>query len=173
MTKKLTAVLGLLVVLAMLVGACAAPAAAPAPAPADEAAATATEAAEGAATEAAATEAAAPTGELFRIALIMPSTTTDYSWSQSIYDGLKKVQEEMGGEGALEIAVTENMFQVADAGERHSRLRHRRLRPGDRPRRPVRHAAVRGGQGLPRHLVCLGHHHEYRIRRRADQRIRL
>ena len=45
----------------------------------------------------------------------MPSTTTDYSWSQSIYDGLKEVQAEMGGEGALEIAVSENMFQVADA----------------------------------------------------------
>jgi basic membrane lipoprotein Med (substrate-binding protein (PBP1-ABC) superfamily) len=114
MTKKLTAVLGLLVVLAMLVGACAAPAApAAAPAAATEAAAegTATEAAAQAATA----EAAAPSGGPFRIALIMPSTTTDYSWSQSIYDGLKKVQEEMGGESALEIAVTENMFQVADA----------------------------------------------------------
>ena len=115
MTKKLTAVLGLLVILAMLVGACAAPDA-PAAAPASEAAATATEAAAAdTATEAGTAEAAAPSGETFRIALIMPSTTTDYSWSQSIYDGLKKVQEEMGGEGALEIAVTENMFQVADA----------------------------------------------------------
>ena len=115
MTRKLTAVLGLLVILAMLVGACAAPAA-PAPAPASEAAATATEAAAAdTATEAATAEAAAPSGKPFRIALIMPSTTTDYSWSQSIYDGLKKVQAEMGGEGALEIAVTENMFQVADA----------------------------------------------------------
>ena len=46
----------------------------------------------------------------------MPSTTTDYSWSQSIYDGLKAVQAEMGGEAALELAVSENLFQVADAG---------------------------------------------------------
>ena len=93
------------------------PAAAPAAAPAGDAAATATEAAtaDSTAADAATAEAAAPSGETFRIALIMPSTTTDYSWSQSIYDGLKKVQEEMGGEGALEIAVTENMFQVADA----------------------------------------------------------
>jgi basic membrane protein A len=112
MSRKLTAVLGLLVVLAMLVGACAAPSAPAAPA-AD---------APAAATEAAAEEAAADTGaeaaasgEPFRIALIMPSTTTDYSWSQSIYDGILQVQEEMGGEGALELAVTENMFQVADA----------------------------------------------------------
>jgi basic membrane lipoprotein Med (substrate-binding protein (PBP1-ABC) superfamily) len=111
MTKKLTAMLGLLVVLALLVGACAAPpAAAPAAPAAEEPAAT-----EAAAQETAA-EAAAPSGEPFRIALIMPSTTTDYSWSQSIYDGLMTVQEEMGGESALEIAVTENMFQVADAG---------------------------------------------------------
>lgn len=105
MTKKLLTLLGLLVVLAMLVGACAAPVAAPA-APAAEA------------TEAAAEEPAAEApaaGETFRIALIMPSTTTDYSWSQSIYDGLIAVQAEMGGESALELAVTENMFQVADA----------------------------------------------------------
>ncbi len=119
MTKKLLTLLGLLVVLTMLVGACAAPAAAPA-APAAEAPAGAEAAAEAPAstpaeTAAEATEPAAG-GELFRIALIMPSTTTDYSWSQSIYDSLLQVQEEMGGESALEIAVTENMFQVADAG---------------------------------------------------------
>jgi basic membrane protein A and related proteins len=113
MNKKLTAVLGLLVVLAMLVGACAAPTTAPA-APAAEEPAAATEAA--AEESAAAGEAAAPSGEPFRIALIMPSTNTDYSWSQSIYDGILQVQEEMGGESALELAVTENMFQVADAG---------------------------------------------------------
>jgi len=117
MSKKLLSVLGLLLVLSMLLSACAAatPAAPAAPA-AGEATAEATEAGAEAATEAA-TEAssAAPSGEPFRIALIMPSTTTDYSWSQSMYDGLKAVQTEMGGEGALEIAVTENMFQVADA----------------------------------------------------------
>ena len=113
MSKKLLSVLGLLLVLSMLLSACAAatPAAPAAPA-AGEATAEATEAGAEAATEAAA---AAPSGEPFRIALIMPSTTTDYSWSQSMYDGLKAVQTEMGGEGALEIAVTENMFQVADA----------------------------------------------------------
>ena len=112
MTKKLLTLFGLLVVFAMLVGACAAPAAAPA-APAAPAA-EATEAAADAAAEAPAAEAPAA-GEPFRIALIMPSTTTDYSWSQSIYDGLIAVQAEMGGESALELAVTENMFQVADA----------------------------------------------------------
>jgi basic membrane protein A len=110
MSRKLTAVLGLLLVLALVVGACAAPPAAPAAeAPAGDAAATEAAAAAEAGGEAAAS------GEPFRIALIMPSTTTDYSWSQSIYDGLMAVQAEMGGEGALELAVTENMFQVADA----------------------------------------------------------
>ena len=95
----------------MLAGACAAP---PGPAPAAAEPATTTAATEEAA---AGTAAAAPSGKPFRIALIMPSTTTDYSWSQSIYDGIKKVQEEMGGESALEVAVTENMFQVADAAD--------------------------------------------------------
>ena len=109
MSKKMLALFGLLVVLAMLAGACTA--AAPA-APAAEAPAAGE--AEAAATEAPAEEAAAG-GEPFRIALIMPSTTTDYSWSQSMYDGLIAVQAEMGGESALELAVTENMFQVADA----------------------------------------------------------
>ncbi len=114
MTKKLLSVLSLLVVLALLVGACAAPAAAPA-APAAGAEAAATDAAPAEAATEAAADSAAPSGEPFRIALIMPSTTTDYSWSQSMYDGLMAVQAEMGGESALEIAVTENMFQVADA----------------------------------------------------------
>ena len=65
-----------------------------------------------AATEAPAEEAM---GEPFRVAIIMPSTITDLAWSQAIYDALVSVQTEMGGEGAMEIAYTENMFQVADA----------------------------------------------------------
>lgn len=54
-------------------------------------------------------------GEPFRIAIIMPSTITDLAWSQAMYDALLAVQTEMGGESALEIAYTENLFQVADA----------------------------------------------------------
>jgi len=53
--------------------------------------------------------------ETFRIAVIMPSSTTDLAWSQAIYDGLLEIQSEMGGEDALEIAYSEGMFQVADA----------------------------------------------------------
>ncbi len=51
----------------------------------------------------------------FRVAVVMPSTITDVAWSQALYDSLVTVQEEMGGEGAMEIAYTENMFNVADA----------------------------------------------------------
>jgi basic membrane protein A len=50
-----------------------------------------------------------------RVALIMPSTITDLSWSQSIYDSLVKLQEAAGGEEVVEIAYTENMFNVTDA----------------------------------------------------------
>lgn len=62
--------------------------------------------------------AASPTpaaAEKFRIAVIMPSATTDMAFSQSMYSALKAVQAEMGGESALEIAYTEGMFNVPDA----------------------------------------------------------
>lgn len=51
----------------------------------------------------------------FRIAIVMPSSTTDLAWSQAMYDALVSVQAEMGGESALEIAYSESMFQVTDA----------------------------------------------------------
>ncbi len=46
----------------------------------------------------------------FRVAVVMPSTITDISWSQAIYDALVVVQTEMGGEIAMEIAYQENTF---------------------------------------------------------------
>ncbi|MDM8530714.1 BMP family protein [Anaerolineales bacterium HSG25] len=49
-----------------------------------------------------------------RIALIMPSTTTDLAWSQSLYDSLKQLQDKHG-EDVIEIAYSENMFNVTDA----------------------------------------------------------
>lgn len=55
--------------------------------------------------------------EPFRIAIVMPSSTTDLAWSQSIYDALVAVQETMGGEEAMEIAYTEGMFDVAAAAQ--------------------------------------------------------
>jgi len=50
-----------------------------------------------------------------RIAVVMPSATTDMAFSQSMYSALKAVQTEMGGESALELKYSENMFKVPDA----------------------------------------------------------
>jgi basic membrane protein A len=87
--------------LALLAG-CAAPVAAPA-APAAEPAATA---------ETAPAEAA--TDGPIRVAVMLPSTINDMSWSQSIIDSLNAVQAELGAD-ALEIAYSENMWNVTDA----------------------------------------------------------
>ena len=50
-----------------------------------------------------------------RIAIVMPSTINDLAWSQAIYDALLRLQEEAGGEEAIELAYSENMFNVTDA----------------------------------------------------------
>jgi len=50
-----------------------------------------------------------------RIALVMPSATTDMAFSQSMYSAIMAVQAEMGGESALELKYSENMFKVPDA----------------------------------------------------------
>lgn len=94
MSKKTILHFTLLSFFLLVLGACA-----PVAAPAGEAASAASEAA----------------AEPFRIAIIMPSTTTDLAWSQAMYDALVTVQSEMGGESAVEIAYTENLFNVADA----------------------------------------------------------
>jgi len=57
----------------------------------------------------------APAAEPFRVAIIMPSSITDLAFSQSMYDALVAVQEEMGGEEAMEIVYSEGMFVVDDA----------------------------------------------------------
>jgi len=78
----------LVVVMALLLSACAAPATtAPTAAPAKP----------------------------FRIAVVMPSASNDMAFSQSMFGALKAVQTEMGGPTALEIASSENMFKVPDA----------------------------------------------------------
>jgi basic membrane lipoprotein Med (substrate-binding protein (PBP1-ABC) superfamily) len=61
------------------------------------------------------TEAPTAVPEPFRIAVIMPSATTDLAFSQSMWSALVAVQTEMGGEAALELAYTEGMFNVPDA----------------------------------------------------------
>ncbi|HEX7976438.1 MAG TPA: BMP family protein [Anaerolineales bacterium] len=50
-----------------------------------------------------------------RIAVIMPSATTDMAFSQSMFSALKTIQTQMGGESALELKYSENMFNVPDA----------------------------------------------------------
>lgn len=111
MRNKSTLVIALLLIAAMLLAACGgATPAAPAEAPAADAVAPAEAPAE------APTEASAPASEgPFKVAFVLPSPVTDLAWGQAMYDALKAVQTEMGGESAMEIAYSDNMFQVADA----------------------------------------------------------
>ncbi|HUW39848.1 MAG TPA: BMP family protein [Rectinemataceae bacterium] len=51
----------------------------------------------------------------FRIAVVMPSATTDMAFSQSMWSALMTIQKEMGGPSALEIKYTDNMYNVPDA----------------------------------------------------------
>jgi len=53
--------------------------------------------------------------EAYRIAFVAPSSVTDMAHSQALYEALLKIQEEMGGEAALEIAYSEGMFKIPDA----------------------------------------------------------
>jgi basic membrane lipoprotein Med (substrate-binding protein (PBP1-ABC) superfamily) len=61
------------------------------------------------------TQPAAPSQqEVLRVALVTPSSINDYAFSQSFYEGLVSVQNQMGAD-RLEIAISENMFNVPDA----------------------------------------------------------
>ncbi len=97
--------------LALVLSACAAPVAEEAPA-AEAPAAEAPAATEAPAEAPAATE--APMAEPFRVAVVMPSATTDLAFGQSMYDALVRVQEEMGAEN-FEFVYSEGMFVVDDA----------------------------------------------------------
>ena len=85
-------------------------------APAPAAAPTNTQAA---AMPAAPTETQAPAAQAsagtFKVAVVFPSTITDAAFSQSMYEALLSVQKEMGGASKMEIAYSENMFNVPDA----------------------------------------------------------
>jgi len=56
----------------------------------------------------------APAMEPFRVAVVMPSSTTDLAFGQSMYDALVRVQEEMGAD-KFEFVYSEGMFVVDDA----------------------------------------------------------
>ena len=119
--RSLIVVAGILV-LALLVVGCAAPAT-PTEEPTEEP--MAEEPTEEMATEEPTEEMATeePTEEMateemagpFRIAVVCPSATNDLAFSQSIYDAVTLIQEEMGGESAVEVAFSDNMFVVEDA----------------------------------------------------------
>ena len=53
--------------------------------------------------------------ELFRVAVVMPSAITDLAFSQSMYDALAGIQAEMGGAEKMELVYSEGMFVVDDA----------------------------------------------------------
>jgi len=59
--------------------------------------------------------AAAVTAAPFRIAVVMPSATTDMAFSQSMWNALQAIQKEMGGASAVDLKFSENMFRVPDA----------------------------------------------------------
>src|SRR5690349_18776744 len=52
--------------------------------------------------------------DVFRVAVVSPSATTDLAFSQSMYDALVLIQEEMG-EDAFEFTFQEGTFVVDDA----------------------------------------------------------
>lgn len=54
-------------------------------------------------------------GGKFRVAVVMPSAVSDLAFSQSMFQALKSLQTEMGGEANFEIKYSENMFKVPDA----------------------------------------------------------
>lgn len=98
--NKIRNLIGLLIVLAMILSACAQ--ATPTPAPPAEA----TE-------EPGEPPPAEPTGP-FRVAVVMPSAINDLAFSQSMYDSLTAIQNEMGADN-FQFAHSENMFVVDDA----------------------------------------------------------
>jgi basic membrane protein A len=57
---------------------------------------------------------AAPSAGAFKVAVIMPSAINDLAFSQSMYDALTRLQNEMGKD-KLQFAYTDNMFNVPDA----------------------------------------------------------
>lgn len=53
--------------------------------------------------------------DVFRVAAVAPSATNDLAFSQSMYDALLTVQEEMGGEEAFQFDFQDGTFIVDDA----------------------------------------------------------
>lgn len=99
--KKLSVFFGLLVIIALLLSACGG-AATPAP---TEAPVEATEAP---------VEQTEEVMEQFRVAVVMPSAINDLAFSQSMFDALSAIKNEMGAD-AFDFAYSDGMFVVDDA----------------------------------------------------------
>lgn len=93
---------------ALVASACAA-SATPTPAPASVAPSAP------AATSAAPATPAPSAATTLKVAVIMPSATTDLAFSQSMFSALKTLQAAAGGEANFVIKYSENMFNVPDA----------------------------------------------------------
>jgi basic membrane lipoprotein Med (substrate-binding protein (PBP1-ABC) superfamily) len=110
--KKFVKFLTLTLTLALALSACGAPAqlptTAPTQAPVQPTQAPATEAPTTAPTQPPAAE------KPFRVAVVMPSAKNDLAFSQSMFDALTRVQQEMGAD-KFEFVYSENMFVVDDA----------------------------------------------------------
>lgn len=104
--KKFGNLMTIILALAFLLSACGAPATTPEPVTPPEVQPTQPEITE---------EPPSPPQQAFRVAVVMPSATTDLAFSQSMYDALLRVQEEMGGPTAFEFVFSEGMFVVDDA----------------------------------------------------------
>lgn len=56
-----------------------------------------------------------PAPKSFRVAVIMPSAVNDLAFSQSMYDALLRVQNEMGGPEKMQFVYSQGMFIIDDA----------------------------------------------------------
>ncbi|HLO28443.1 MAG TPA: BMP family protein [Anaerolineales bacterium] len=68
-----------------------------------------------AATPTAPPEPAIPAVKPFRVAVIMPSAANDLAFSQSMYDALVRVQNDMGGPDKMQFVYSQGMAIIADA----------------------------------------------------------
>jgi basic membrane protein A len=67
--------------------------------------------------EAVETPTALPTAEAkpFRVAVILPSAVNDFAFSQSMFDALNRVQNDMGGPEKMKFVYSQGMFVIDDA----------------------------------------------------------
>ena len=70
---------------------------------------------------------AAQTGDKFKVAVVMPSAINDVAFSQSMFQALKSLQAEMGGESQIRDQVFGEHVQSAGCARRPSATMRRRV----------------------------------------------